>query len=318
MKQASSINQSEASEDTKQKLWNTSQSSVQKSEFALNPINYDSDDEYSDPIMDEEEDLDDMLMKLPVVLPTSVTEAKLFVLPSDSFIQVQTEINIVSRLAIIDWLLRIVLKVKFQRGTLFNAVYILDRILATKPVSADSLQLTSIVCLWISAKVEEASNISSLPIFLTICQNQFTSEQFRTKELEIFGILNGRLNFPTSQLFIHPLLTAIDSESEFEAVQFFLDLSLMEFELICYPTPLIAVAAIAAAMGQKCPLKKLLSLISFDSSKDAIVAIKKLADAATFVLERKNTAMYSVYDEGWLQEMKDNVEKSVQFFCNNV
>ena len=274
------------------------------------------DSEYSDPCVEEEESNDDLTMKLPDIVKEAIKESKHFMIPSESFTNTQKEINITSRLAAIDWLLRIVLKVQYQRGTLFNAVYMLDLILSKKSIAIDDLQLTSITCLWISAKVEEIADMGSLQIFLKICKDQFTPEQFVAKELEIFKLLDGRFNFPTAQIFVHPLLKAIGSVDKIETVQFYLDLSLMDFDLICYPSPVVAVAAIAAAMGNRCPLRKLLKLINFDSTQDAIVAIKKIAYIATFVLERKNTAMYSVYDSEMLQKMKSNVEKSLQYFCN--
>lgn len=293
---------------------NTPNDNNQRFQFQQNDII--EDDEYSDPSFDEEEEINDFSQFTHKIIPTAIEESRQLVLPSDSFHHTQKEITIALRLSIIDWLLRIVLKLNYQRNTLYNAVWILDRILSKVSVSSEDLQLTSIVCLWMTAKVEAISSMSSIQEFLTICNNRFTSDQFRKKELQVFQLIDGRLNYPTSQLFLHPLLNGIECESYNQKVQFFLDMSLMEYELISYPSPLVTVGAIATVLGDRCPLLRLFSLISTDMTSDVLEIIRKITDITCYTLENKNTAMYTVFDEEWLQEMKEIAQKSLQYFIN--
>lgn len=276
-------------------------------------------DEYSDPSIDEYDDdeCSDPSQFVHKIIPTAIAESREMVVESESFQKVQKEITISLRLSIIDWLLRIVLKLNYQRNTLYNAVWILDRILSKESVSADDLQLTSIVCLWMTAKIENISSMSSIQEFLSICNNKFTSDQFKKKELQVFQLIDGRLNYPTSQLFMHPLMKGIECENDnIQKVQFFLDMSLMEYQLISYPSPLITVAAIAAVLGERCPILRLFALISCEVTPDLLEIIKKIAEITYYTLENKNTAMYTVFDEEWLQQMKEIIQKSLQYFMH--
>lgn len=277
--------------------------------------------EYSDPETDSEEgdffdDADQagkVASKLPDTIMTAIQEADEFTIPSETF-SIQTEITVVLRMAIVDWMIRVVTKVKLHRPTLYNAVYILDTVLSQKPVSRDDLHLLAASCLWTSTKVEETLvPNTSLAMFTKICQNKFSADDFISKEVLICPLMKGRLNYPRPWCFLEPFMEFAEmNEEDKPMVQYCLDLSLLGFDFVEIPAPVVTVAAIVASMKTFAPISKLTALIHYTGSLAEI--INKMLHISWMIVEKKTSALFEIYTEQQIAEFTQRLHESVEHY----
>lgn len=284
-------------------------------------LSMDGDEEdgcdYSDDFCEEEEAecaiMEEILSKSATRrLQIAMKEAKTLTVSKQSFSDTQTEITMKTRLAVVDWLFRIVIRVQFRRETLYNAIYLFDRLLALVNIPKDQVQLTSVTCLWISAKIEEPKN-RDLPVFILICQNQYTAEQFLQKELEIVNHIGSRLNYPTPQIFMPSLLVDAGAKDCEEMCNFFLDLSLTVYDYMEIEAPLVAAVAVCvgmAASGQKCPLQKISIIIDIDDQSRFNTLACNLVKLSYTIIEKEIGGIFADYAGNNPKKLHEAVEKA--------
>jgi hypothetical protein len=209
------------------------------------------------------------------------------------------------RLVVVDWLLRVVLRVRIHRSTFANSVHLVDLLLTKIPVTKDDIQLVAAVCLWISTKIGETVG-ASLQKFTAICQGLFTPDAFREKELEVVALLDCRLDFPTAQIYILPFLTEIDHLDVEGRVQFWVDLSFYEYEFVEVSPPQIVIAAICGVLGEGCPFRRLCAVAQVEPSVGVTLELmKKLVAMARALEAREATGIEAAYSDA---EVRDSIQ----------
>ena len=279
---------------------------------------HDTESEYSDPTFYSDDDSlfdsvgsgPDTHSKLSNTILTAIEESNQFTIPRVSF-AIQKETTVSCRRAMVDWMIRVTTRVKWHKLTLYNAVYVLDKILSRIEVKRSDIYLLSATCLWISTKLEETSG-PSLPFFLRICQNKFKAEDFTMKECEICPLVNGRFNYPRPVFFLRPFLEEINASEEVERMaQFCLDASLLSFEFIEVPAPVVTVVAIAASMGDQCPIRRLCAAAQCDADLPYFSAVMTWMHQSAVIARDGTTALSELYKAEEIQQFTAKLESSV-------
>lgn len=177
------------------------------------------------------------------ILRTAMKESESLVMSTEVIIALQTGSIKQARLAVISWLFKVSDRLQYRKETLYNAIFLFDQILTKRTIQRSDIELTAIMCLWISSKTEEMRT-TDLSICCAICQEKFTKEQFITKELEIVQLLGNRVGYPTSQTFIRAILADLEESDHEDICGFFLDVSLCIFSFLEVPSAIVAAAAV--------------------------------------------------------------------------
>jgi hypothetical protein len=249
---------------------------------------------------------------LPASVSLAILESEL--LSIAAFQSLQNEVTASVRTSVVDWLTRVTLRIPFQLSTLFNAVRTLDVVFSRVTIPRASVHLVSATCLWMAAKVEEMALAHSLSGVLIICHGQFEAESFRNEELRILEILNGPLDFSTVIIFVAPLLAFADAPGAEADARFWALLTLYEHSVIEVPSPVAAVAAIAAAMGPSCPLEKLRSAVPRARRSVIVSIVQKIIVVALATLRKDSNAIRDRYSTEVITSLVGVAEAGVQRF----
>ena len=125
--------------------------------------------------------------------------------------------------------------------------------------------------------------MSHLSVYVTVCQNQFTPEMFQMKELQVFSILKGRLDYVTSYFFYQIIMSYLGFSSDSLISHFLLDLSLLSFSFSELTPSFTAASAIIASLCSSCQINQICSIINCHdihllkkSAKDLVIMGKAL------------------------------------------
>lgn len=201
-----------------------------------------------------------------------VSELKLAKLSSHQIRQIQNRIPIKLHEFAVKWVFQFYYEFKMTSDTLYEAITYLNLALSKEPVDQDRLQLITITCIWIASKMEEKIP-PKLEYMKYVCRNQYQDDDFVQSERKILTLLDFKLNFPTSKMFLRRLLDAISAEEEIvEVSTFFCDISLLILELVDYTPMEIGVAAVCLGkicLNRFCPAQRLLAYAHL-TSKDTV------------------------------------------------
>lgn len=162
----------------------------------------------------------------------------------DCSVEDQNQINGEAHTMLVDWLVKVHIKYRFGRETLFLAVSLLDRYLAQAAVPLERLKLVGITAMRIAAKYEE-SNLPSLADFVRICDNACTPEEFHVTENSMLSALEFRLYCPTTAHFLMYPENGVDIEmwGHICFTNYLAELSLHDIAMLRYEPSEIAAAA---------------------------------------------------------------------------
>lgn len=246
---------------------------------------------------------------------TTMREAPKYIIQSADFYKMQNEITSQTRLAVVDWIFRVIDRVHYSRETFFNSVSILDHVLAITPLTKQNIQLYAATCLWMTAKLYETKN-RELSIFTAVCRDQFKQEDFISTEMSIIGALNGCIEYPTPQTFVRALLIDIDSIDCEEMCNFFLDVSLTVNDFEELPAHFVSAAAIVigtAACNKICPILKLMALINCSCKTSLIKAAQALLDVANTVVNKNLGGIFTYYAKDSPDRLTTAIQKASNF-----
>lgn len=160
----------------------------------------------------------------------------------------------------VKWIFKIHREYEMRRDTLFEAVAYLNIVFARRKVEISDLQLLTVTCLWMAAKIEEGV-VAKLDEMCEICSDNVTQQDFVRCEREVLMMLGFKLNYPTSIFFLRRLLDAIEANKEIrEASKFFCELSLIYIDFLDYQPDVIALAAASlgkVCLGEYCPTRRM-------------------------------------------------------------
>lgn len=274
---------------------------------------YSSDDEGEEGL----DRLPNMDVPMSAAVVTAIHESVAFTLPRSAFLQ--TEGLTMRRCAIVDWMMRVITKLKYRRETLYNAVYILDKIFTKKVVDIDDVYIIASTCLWMSMKVEETKPASGPileKVFLRISSGKNTAEDFLQMERDICTMINGMLFYPRPIFFLTPLADEIGvGDAGRVMARFFLDVSLFVFDFVEFPAPVMVVAALAAAMGSSCPIRRLCMVAQCDENLPYLIEIMAMIrDISRSVLTGHCDAINELYTKEQITEFTTTIEGSIEHY----
>lgn len=237
----------------------------------------DDENEYSDPDMESEnsesyDPLDEMLdidiRNIHDPMKLSKYAELIFCKARDEFNSIVTSSDLIRNRNIaphwhetcVKWMFKIHREYEMTRDTLFEAVAYLNTAFARQDVQVSELQLLTVTCFWMAAKMEEGV-VAKLDEMCQICSDHLTQADFVRCERNLLTILGFKLNYPTSIFFLRRLLDAINANNEIrEASKFFCELSLIYVDFLDYQPDVIALTAACLAkvcLGEFCPTRRM-------------------------------------------------------------
>lgn len=166
-------------------------------------------------------------------------------MPRPDYMASQAGINGRMRAILIDWLIKVHMKWKLRRETLYLAVNLIDRYLAVQTVSRNRLQLVGAAGMLVAAKVEEIIP-PRLAHFVHISNNIFTEEELRNAAWTMLSSLGFSTTVPTQAHLLDPLLKANECvvEEYIALVHYLLELALVDVRMIRHEPSKVVSAAL--------------------------------------------------------------------------
>ncbi|KAJ8771081.1 hypothetical protein K2173_023406 [Erythroxylum novogranatense] len=159
----------------------------------------------------------------------------------------QFDINEKMRAILIDWLIEVHDKFDLMKETLFLTVNLIDRFLSQQAVVRKKVQLVGLVAMLLACKYEEVS-VPVVEDLILIADKAYTREEVLEMENLILNKLQFNMSLPTQYVFMQRFLKAAHSDKKLEQMSFFfIELSLVEYEMLKFPPSLLAASAIFTA-----------------------------------------------------------------------
>lgn len=158
------------------------------------------------------------------------------------YMSMQDEINNKMRAILVDWIVEVHFKFNMNKKTLFTCIFIIDAFLSKKNIERTKFQLLGMAALLIACKLVEIT-YPSIQIFLALSEFSYNSKELIKMEKIIIKELNFDVLPPTAEEFfeINSQYFNFTEEQKFFG-EYFLDISLVEYNLLKYKQSTIAVA----------------------------------------------------------------------------
>ncbi|KIM42303.1 hypothetical protein M413DRAFT_444730 [Hebeloma cylindrosporum] len=194
----------------------------------------------------DEEDFDDPVMVSEYVVDvcTYLKEIELATMPNPDYMEEQNEITWENRGTLIDWLLQVHAKFGLLSESLFLTVNLIDRFLASRPISIAKLQLVGLACFFIATKFEETYSPSVKEIAY-LSDKQYDEDEIRKAERYILRILEWDLRAPGPMNWLRRGSKADDCEVHARTIaKYLIEIGLVERQLIRFVPSLISATAL--------------------------------------------------------------------------
>lgn len=119
-----------------------------------------------------------------------------------NYINNQNEINGKMREILFDWLIDVKNKLNLRHSTYFLGCYYIDIYLSKKQITKKKLVLVVVVCLYLSSKINEDYYPES-DDYIYICSKNYTIDEFKKMEFEIFNTIRDHLYVLTEYNFLN-------------------------------------------------------------------------------------------------------------------
>uniref|UniRef100_A0A2C9U1F9 B-like cyclin n=2 Tax=Manihot esculenta TaxID=3983 RepID=A0A2C9U1F9_MANES len=173
--------------------------------------------------------------------------------PSIDFMEkIQKDVNASMRAILIDWLVEVAEEYRLVPDTLFLTVNYIDRYLSGNVMNRQKLQLLGVACMMIAAKYEEIC-APQVEEFCYITDNTYFREEVLEMESNVLNYLKFEMTAPTAKCFLRRFVRAAQGIYEVPSMQleclanYVTELSLPEYNMLCYAPSLIAASAIFLA-----------------------------------------------------------------------
>ncbi len=115
--------------------------------------------------------------------------------------EVQKDMSTSMRAILVDWLVEVQESFELNHETLYTAVRLMDLYLSRVPVRKEDLQLVGATACLIACKVDERIP-PALDDFVYVCDDAYTKEQIKAKELEMIAVGEFDFGYPLSYRFL--------------------------------------------------------------------------------------------------------------------
>ena len=169
-------------------------------------------------------------------------EKTLKVKPIYGYMSSQSDINIKMRAILVDWLIEMHDKFNFKHQTLFQTIWLIDTYLSMKFIKRSDFQLLGLGCMYISCKFHEIF-YPILKDFVEITDGAYTKEDLLRIEKDILKTINYNVLPPSKEDFYNIIAKSFEfGEKQYFLGKFFMENSLIDYNMIKYPASVIAVA----------------------------------------------------------------------------
>ncbi|XP_031477077.1 cyclin-A1-4-like [Nymphaea colorata] len=182
-------------------------------------------------------------------------------MPATDFMEkIQKDINASMRAILVDWLVEVAEEYRLVPDTLYLTVNYIDRYLSVNVMNRQRLQLLGVASMLIASKYEEIC-APQVEEFCYITDNTYFREEVLQMESDVLKYLNFELTTPTTKCFLRRFVRAAQDGNEVPLLQleflssYLAELSLLEYNLLCYIPSLIAASAIFLAKFMLSPSK---------------------------------------------------------------
>jgi hypothetical protein len=159
----------------------------------------------------------------------------------------QTDITVVMRAILLDWLIDVHYKFKLLPDTLYLMVNIVDRFMAKKAISRTRLQLLGITSMLIASKYEEIM-CPEVNDFVEISAGAFKKDEIVRMEKVILSALDFNVTVATALPFLKRYLKCGKADmTVFFMAHYFSELALIEYKGLQFTPSMIACACIYVA-----------------------------------------------------------------------
>ncbi|KAJ6811265.1 putative cyclin-A1-1 [Iris pallida] len=168
---------------------------------------------------------------------------------TDFMERVQKDINPSMRSILIDWLVEVAEEYRLVPDTLYLTVNYIDRYLSGNEMNRQRLQLLGVACMLIAAKYEEIC-APQVEEFCYITDNTYFKDEVLQMEAAVLKFLRFEMTAPTAKCFLRRFVRVAQGCDEVPQLQleflasYLAELSLLEYNMLCYSPSLIAAAAI--------------------------------------------------------------------------
>ena len=240
-------------------------------------------------------------------------ERTLIVKPIYGYMASQTDINIKMRAILVDWIIEMHDKFNFKPQTLFQTIWLIDTYLSLKYIKRSDFQLLGLGCMYISCKYHEIF-YPVLKDFIEITDGAYKKEDLLRIEKDILKTINYNIQPPSQEDFYNLISKAFDfGEKQFFLGKFFMENSLIDYNMIKYPPSVIAVSCCYIVMKffKIENYKKLYSTrIIYDKCPQKI--IKDAARELCFLVKNLNNSEFKAIKKKYSNEKYCNVAE----YCN--
>lgn len=182
--------------------------------------------------------------------------------PAIDFMEkVQKDINPSMRAILIDWLVEVAEEYRLVPDTLYLTINYIDRYLSGNLMDRQRLQLLGVACMMIASKYEEIC-APQVEEFCYITDNTYFKDEVLQMESSVLNFLKFEMTAPTSRCFLRRFVRAAQGANEAPSMQleclasYISELSLLEYNMLCYTPSLVAASAIFLARFVLVPSKK--------------------------------------------------------------
>ncbi|XP_039070151.1 cyclin-A1-1-like [Hibiscus syriacus] len=182
--------------------------------------------------------------------------------PSTDFMEtIQKDINSSMRAILIDWLVEVAEEYRLVPDTLYLTINYIDRYLSGNMMNRQRLQLLGVACMMIAAKYEEIC-APQVEEFCYITDNTYFKEEVLEMESSVLNYLKFEMTASTAKCFLRRFVRAAQGINEVPLMQlecmanYIAELSLLEYNMLCYAPSLVAASAIFLAKFMLVPAKK--------------------------------------------------------------
>ncbi|XP_050227291.1 G2/mitotic-specific cyclin-2-like isoform X2 [Mercurialis annua] len=166
---------------------------------------------------------------------------------SQNYMAQQSDINEKMRAILIDWLIEVHDKFDLMKETLFLTINLIDRFLSKQSVVRKKLQLVGLVAMLLACKYEEVS-VPIVGDLILISDKAYNRTEILEMEKLMLDKLQFNISLPTPYVFMQRFLKAAQFDKKLELLSFFfIELTLVEYEMLKFPPSLLAAAAIYTA-----------------------------------------------------------------------
>ncbi|CAN1240174.1 CYCA1-1 [Linum grandiflorum] len=173
--------------------------------------------------------------------------------PATDFMEkVQKDVNASMRAILVDWLVEVAEEYRLVPDTLYLTVNYIDRYLSGNVINRQKLQLLGVACMMIASKYEEIC-APQVEEFCYITDNTYFKDEVLDMESSVLNYLKFEMTAPTSKCFLRRFARAAQGSNEVPSMQleclanYISELSLLEYNMLCYPPSVVAASSIFLA-----------------------------------------------------------------------